>query len=848
LQTVPVGNLRAGFATEYIDPKNFATRTANELKRNMKVYLNEKLDYVAPYTSLITSSMMGKSRLMKEMARYIPIVYICARSADSNGYPPRTPAIIDWFQYKHSPPPSSSIIKEDRFAVIPTFKYTSFFLGIYECLSQLLRDPAINDEYNIKAQAKERNYSWMWSYFAEPSNHPALAAFWRGVIDNVKRRTSKFDNAAAALFYFRTNFGMELTTTYNTLIQSFEDVGYESPTLVLFFDEARCLCEVSAADGKLLPDTYSLFHKNVQPVVINEDPSGNIPFSTFRAIRRALRFLHSKDELKPNIFALFTDTSSTLTNFQPTTVDDRSMRSLKLPIIPPGEKQFPPICIFTSFDAYSRRDNQCGSIEDVADPQRLVNFGRAGWRALYDQENEASSILDIAKGKLLCCNFELEFSTLWKDRPIRQTFNRRNLLQLFAVLAPRLAITAGPYSCEASEMIASHMAVLLRTDKDRHFLRTAYPSEPILAEASAALTATNGWGMPLAALQHYIQSGIVDAGFKGELLTKIVCLMAMDQAHESLSIRNPWKYSSPLPVSRFLNHLIAIDHIKHKNPGFEPATFSQYVEEYSSINKENLRRFMNGQVFFTHFIRVETTISIAKLVRAWNRGAAIMCKAYNPRFDYIIPVMIDDTKVKDFGPLYGKWNKEQIEAAHFSISYILIDSKNYTLPPKWQTYVGQIKPVGNEEPILKQNLLDCMPYINVYASIIQDFGPQVDGEATFLVEPINLSDKVMKPRSDYQQLQIVLKGDDERTYECLKDHPNRVKGEMMDKDRYLVRKYFRQLREAKSDYLDIDDYNPDHELIRGGIADSLPLIFDYEDKEGDNEVNHQMQIDEMEFD
>jgi hypothetical protein len=46
------------------------------------------------------------------------------------------------------------------------------------------------------------------------------------------------------------------------------------------------------------------------------------------------------------------------------------------------------------------------------------------------------------------------------------------------------------------------MAVLLRTDNDRHFVCTAYPSEPTLAEASAALTATHGWGRPLAALQH----------------------------------------------------------------------------------------------------------------------------------------------------------------------------------------------------------------------------------------------------------------------------------------------------------------------------------------------------------
>ena len=144
-----------------------------------------------------------------------------------------------------------------------------------------------------------------------------------------------------------------------------------------------------------------------------------------------------------------------------------------------------------------------------------------------------------------------------------------------------------------------------------------------------------------------------------------------------------------------------------------------------------------------------------------------------------------------------------------------------------------------------------MSYTNVYASIVQDFGCRAEDEATFLVESINLSDKVMKPRSEYRQLQVVLKGDDERTYECLKDRPDIVKEDSMDKDRCSVRKYFRELREAKLDYLDIDDDRPNYELIRRGIADSLPLMFGYEDDDwghrqfDDQEsgIDDQMQID-----
>ena len=71
----------------------------------------------------------------------------------------------------------------------------------------------------------------------------------------------------------------------------------------------------------------------------------------------------------------------------------------------------------------------------------------------------------------------------------------------------------------------------------------------------------------------------------------------------------------------------------------------------SLVDQDNLLKFMLGNVFFTHFIRVERTVSIEMLVKAWNRRAAIMCQAYNPRFDHIIPVMLQDADATKFGPL-----------------------------------------------------------------------------------------------------------------------------------------------------------------------------------------------------
>ena len=86
-----------------------STRTVSSRKSpsasaidHMKEYQFQKKDqsYVAPYTSLLTSSMMGKSRLMKELTQHVPLVYICLRAEKGaeHGYPPATANLLDWFQ------------------------------------------------------------------------------------------------------------------------------------------------------------------------------------------------------------------------------------------------------------------------------------------------------------------------------------------------------------------------------------------------------------------------------------------------------------------------------------------------------------------------------------------------------------------------------------------------------------------------------------------------------------------------------------------------------------------------------------------------------------------------------
>jgi hypothetical protein len=51
--------LRDGFTQDYIDPHKSVMRIAHGLTKNMSEYCDGAVKYVAPYTSLVTSSMMG---------------------------------------------------------------------------------------------------------------------------------------------------------------------------------------------------------------------------------------------------------------------------------------------------------------------------------------------------------------------------------------------------------------------------------------------------------------------------------------------------------------------------------------------------------------------------------------------------------------------------------------------------------------------------------------------------------------------------------------------------------------------------------------------------------------------
>jgi hypothetical protein len=348
-----------------------------------------------------------------------------------------------------------------------------------------------------------------------------------------------------------------------------------------------------------------------------------------------------------------------------------------------------------------------------------------------------------------------------------------------------------------------------------------------LAEASALLTENYGWAKPLKALVHYVQGGIVDTGFKGELITKIICLMAMDNALYEIDVpANQWKYSRPIPVSDFLNHLIVpLKGYSQFSEGLKGIQDRDNIPKGTlNVDDEKLQRFLHGYVFFNHFIHIDIKLSYSILVHAWNRGAAIMCMTNTKGINYAIPVILDTTGDIIFGPLHRPWEKEHIQQARQHISYILINSRNYAsgrdqIQAAWDAkfsaqnlreygdgfqgdqateldssketqgedfdidsqYILQDDDEPNTPDGIDEEMKDAeiqeLEMDNVFLSLVQDFGQKRVKEPWVTVGRV--LDTPSHPRRAHQsrkqlpletQFIIILKGIDVDTYECLKDN------------------------------------------------------------------------------
>jgi hypothetical protein len=209
-------------------------------------------------------------------------------------------------------------------------------------------------------------------------------------------------------------------------------------------------------------------------------------------------------------------------------------------------------------------------------------------------------------------------------------------------------------------------------------------------------------------------------------------------------------------VIQFLDHFLAAP---RDYDSFSSALIAKQKD--LSLNSAKLEKFLNGYVFFNHFMHLDTRLSMEMIARAWNRGAALSCKDYTTGFDHAIPVMLAQPGTKTaFGPMFDPWTPQEITEGCRHMSIILIQTKNYADATDQQESAWKNAPTttnfDNKKELDKEK--------NIYLSLLQDFGPiHATDEGTVTIK----SRKDTREKPEHQQIVVIVKGFDCQTYKCL---------------------------------------------------------------------------------
>jgi len=422
--------------------------------------LNEwdTVKYHSPLVALMQASTIGKSKMLWAAAEHVYMVYVCLRNKKSSGIPPRS-TISD----------KLCTFIDDQTAL---FTYVAFICSIMRHLA------------NFKCNKTD------W-FKAHTSNNQS--EFWNVIEEGMKKCMDEVQNIIGnSKDYDETKWHsikQLVKTCWDSSKETLNSGESESGIRLLFvFDEAKILTEGETNRDK----------------------------TNFECLRHALAALPTY-ESGGRAFAIVTDTASKISNFAPSARRDPSWRVQKNRLA-----LYLPFYHVATLDTFMTQETEPKTLKQVASPQYFFRYGRPLWGGLLNARDTYSGqsvltpekILEIAKSKLIG---GLDF----EDWITNKRSEKITISESIAVLGPRLCIDVVPQTELATELVASYMSLCYHLSDTRESVMIDYPSDPVLAEASAHITNnTNRIGLAhyVSTLINALREGSVKGGYRGELV------------------------------------------------------------------------------------------------------------------------------------------------------------------------------------------------------------------------------------------------------------------------------------------------------------------------------------------
>lgn len=185
-----------------------------------------------------------------------------------------------------------------------------------------------------------------------------------------------------------------------------------------------------------------------------------------------------------------------------------------------------------------------------------------------------------------------------------------------AALSTRLLLEFEPKREKAAmmenELVAGNMRIVYSIPNHQEYIRSGYPSEPILAEAAAQIMealekmdAGRSRSTPLKELKKFVDRNLISIGERGELVARLLLTLAHDKAinkFKSLRRGDNIKFSQPISLLEYLDCLVPRQWMKSVRE-------CRAVNLFSSLNLEEA--FRGAKIHFTHFVKAESPLMLS---------------------------------------------------------------------------------------------------------------------------------------------------------------------------------------------------------------------------------------------
>jgi len=283
-----------GFSTSYLDPHNAVPYYCKEIHGNMRAWQNNNKEFKGPFSSLLSSSMTGKSRLLKEIAMNIPTVYIFLRDPElelETSYPGRSHHRLVDYLLQNDSRPSLRTTNQPQDTITPEAKTTRRFKIFLCALVDTINVMAGSDDdpWIRRNATAEEVREFLWYLFAEHESNRFSEICERGIAKPNDSAFSTYLKASTILMGKITQLQTQADSASD--LQEF-DRSLHQTTLNQWHSTRYVLkCWAAKEKDEMLLIVWDEARTLVKTVVDGQKFESQLPFqnSKFRCLQRAIR-------------------------------------------------------------------------------------------------------------------------------------------------------------------------------------------------------------------------------------------------------------------------------------------------------------------------------------------------------------------------------------------------------------------------------------------------------------------------------------------------------------------------------------------------------------------------------